>query len=375
MGNIADRKHFVCPDCQSPGAMPQRTRREVLKSAVALTAGTAAAALLPFSVARAAGETASAGAEAGGPAAPAAETLVAQLYKSLTDAQKQIIAFPFDHPLRSKVDNNWMITRPAIGKLLTPDQLALVRDIFTDLHDPQYAKRVYEQVEHDNKNGGDKAGFNGCAIALFGEPGARAGEGAGAGKSKFEFVFTGRHVTRRCDGNSVAGEAFGGPIFYGHAAQGFVEKADHPGNIYWYQALQANEVFKALDGRQRAIALLGDGREEHGTQTVSLRGKLDGLPGIGVADLSRDQKDLVRKVMADLLAPFRKPDATAALKLVEDGGFDNLHMAFYKNMDVGNDGVWDVWQIEGPSMVWYFRGDPHVHTWVHIREPENLLKT
>ncbi len=40
---------------------------------------------------------------------------------------------------------------------------------------------------------------------------------------------------------------------------------------------------------------------------------------------------------------------------------DNLHMAFYKNMDVGNDGVWDVWQIEGPSMVWYFRGDPHVH--------------
>jgi hypothetical protein len=27
-----------------------------------------------------------------------------------------------------------------------------------------------------------------------------------------------------------------------------------------------------------------------------------------------------------------------------------------------------VWQIEGPAMVWYFRGDPHVHTWVHIRE-------
>jgi ubiquinone/menaquinone biosynthesis C-methylase UbiE len=48
---------------------------------------------------------------------------------------------------------------------------------------------------------------------------------------------------------------------------------------------------------------------------------------------------------------------------------DKLHMAFYKNMDIGQDGVWDVWQVEGPSMVWYFRGAPHVHTWVNIRAP------
>jgi hypothetical protein len=29
--------------------------------------------------------------------------------------------------------------------------------------------------------------------------------------------------------------------------------------------------------------------------------------------------------------------------------------------------VWDVWQIEGPNMLWYFRGAPHVHCWVNIR--------
>ena len=34
-----------------------------------------------------------------------------------------------------------------------------------------------------------------------------------------------------------------------------------------------------------------------------------------------------------------------------------------------DDGVWDIWQVEGPSMLWLFRGAPHVHTWVHIREP------
>jgi Protein of unknown function (DUF3500) len=203
-----------------------------------------------------------------------------------------------------------------------------------------------------------KDGFGGCAIALFGEPGT----------GKFEFVLTGRHVTRRCDGDSVEGAAFGGPIFYGHAAQGFHEKADHPGNVYWYQALRANQVFGMLNGKQRELALLGEPRQEQGTDTVKLTGKRDGLPGIPVSELSRDQKEHVRMVMADVLAPFRKVDADEALKLVDANGFDDLHMAFYKNHDIGNDGVWDVWQIEGPAMLCYFRGEPHVHTWVHIRD-------
>ena len=61
--------------------------------------------------------------------------------------------------------------------------------------------------------------------------------------------------------------------------------------------------------------------------------------------------------------------AIEALKQI-DPQFDDLHLAFYKNEDVGNDGVWDNWQLEGPSMIWYFRGDPHVHTWVNIEQPK-----
>jgi len=76
----------------------------------------------------------------------------------------------------------------------TKDQQQLLRDIFHGLHSEEYAGRVMQQVEHDN---GEK-GFGGCSVALFGEP----------GNGKFEFVFTGRHVTRRCDGDSVEGAAF-----------------------------------------------------------------------------------------------------------------------------------------------------------------------
>jgi hypothetical protein len=331
-----------CPDCDGGGVV---SRREFLKTTVTTVAATAAAVplILPASAQGAARVK-----------AVRSETLVATLYKGLTETQRKAVCFPFDHPLRSKVDNNWHITNKKISEFFTKDQQALIKEIFLGLHSPEYAQTVYNQVEHDGGSGG---GFGGTSIGLFGEPGT----------SKFEFVITGRHCTRRCDGDSVAGTAFGGPIFYGHAADGFDEKPNHPGNAYWFQAVRANEVFKALDGRQRDLALLGESRDEKGTETVKLTGKKKDLPGIPLTELSRDQKDLVKKVMADLLAPFRKPDSDEAMKLIQKNGFENLHMAFYKSQDVGKDGVWDVWQIEGPAMVWYFRGDPHVHVWANIK--------
>src|SRR5205085_12037149 len=130
-------------------------------------------------------------------------------------------------------------------------------------------KAVMEQVEHDN----GENGFGTCAVALFGQPGS----------GKFEFVFTGRHVTRRCDGDSVEGAAFGGPIFYGHqAGDNDAEKPDHPGNAYWYQAKRANELFQALNGKQRELALLEKARPERHEATIKLTGKKIGLDGIPV---------------------------------------------------------------------------------------------
>lgn len=83
----------------------------------------------------------------------------------------------------------------------------------------------------------------------------------------------------------------------------------------------------------------------------------------------------MKKVIGDILAPFRKADADEAMKHIEAGGIDNLHLSFYKGENIGNDEVWDVWQIEGPNMVSYFRGKPHVHAWLNIREPEKAEKS
>lgn len=327
---------FTCPDC-GPGDTVSR-RAFLQRSA----AGAAALATTPALMAA---PTPTSG----------AETLAAQFYKSLTEQQRAAVCFAFDNPLRTKVDNNWHITKPTLANFFTRDQQALAKELFLKLHSPQYAQKVYDQVNHDS----GKAGFNGgTSVAFFGEP----------GKGKFEFVLTGRHCTRRCDGDSVAGAAFGGPIFYGHAAESFNEKPTHPGNAYWFQAQRANAVFQALNGKQRELALLGDSRDENGTATVKLKGSSQSIEGIPLTELSADQRGLVKQVMADLLAPFRQEDADEVMKLVNQSGFERLHMAFYKNEDIGNDGVWDVWQIEGPTMVWYFRGKPHVHVWAHVRE-------
>ncbi len=281
-----------------------------------------------------------------------AEEVVKSLFGSLSDEQRKAVVFDFDHELRKKVDNNWQIVPQRVGQFFNKDQQAMVEEIFLKIHSEEYGKKVHGQVEHDSKS----KGLETCSVALFGEP-----------DNKFEFVLTGRHCTRRCDGNSVAGAAFGGPIFYGHAAGSFNEEANHPGNVYWYQAVQANKVFDMLDGKQREKALLGRGRGERGNSTVELTGKKEGLPGIRAGDLSADQKGEMQKVMKSLLDMFRKEDSEEAMKYITDNGFDNLHMAFYSKNDIGDDKVWDVWQIEGPSLVWYFRGAPHVHTWVNIK--------
>ncbi len=320
-----------CPDCDSVD------RRRFLKTAALGTAGAAIAAAAPKKL-----------------TGSSSETLVTTLYNSLSPEQKPKIVFPFNDPLRSKVDNNWHIVPQKIGGFFTPDQKAMIDEIFRGLHNPDFVNKVIAHMEEDTKG----VGLADYSVALFGEPGAGA----------FEFVLTGRHCTARCDGDSVEGAAFGGPIFYGHqAGPTFEEKPDHPNNVYWYQAKRANEVFQALNGKQREQALLGDPRAEKATATIELKkkGELAGLP---VAGMTKDQKHLVEKVLADLLMPFRKKDTDEAMRYIKGaGGVDSLFMSFYKNLDIGSDGVWDVWQLESPNMVWYFRGSPHVHTWVNIR--------
>ena len=188
---------------------------------------------------------------------------------------------------------------------------------------------------------------------------------------KFEFVMTGRHMTLRADGNSSDHVAFGGPIFYGHAASGFNEKVHHPGNVFWHQAVEANKVYEMLDGKQQEEALVDEAAARSRPSASS--GEKGKFPGIPVTELADDQKKELQKVLLRLVEPYRKEDQDEALEcLKKQGGLDKCSLAFYKEGDIGNDGEWDNWRLEGPSFVWYFRGEPHVHVWVNVADDPSI---
>ena len=295
------------------------------------------------------------------------ETLVKVLFDSLAEKQKAKICFDWNHIdknrglLRTRLENNWTITEPAIkSSFYTSDQQHIIREIFDGMTDPGWRERWDRQLKDD------VGGFgNNQSIAIFGTPGS----------DKFEFVLASRHMTLRCDGNSAEHVAFGGPILYAHEGEGLYEKPNHPSNVFWHQALAANKLYDMFDGKQRKQALVTEGMPSE--ELVGFRGPDGKFDGIAVTEFSSDQKEHLQSVLQLLLEPFRKSDqeeVTRCLKV--QGGLDTCRLAFYKEGDLGSDGIWDNWRLEGPSFVWYFRGKPHVHVWVNVADtPEMVLNS
>ena len=294
----------------------------------------------------------------------AAETAVKYLYENLTDAQKKVICFDWDykHPqrgiLRTHVSNFWAITKPTLtSQFYTKEQQALLLDIFKGVFNPDWHARMMKQLKDDH--GGQPWGAA-LSCAIFGQPGT----------GQFEFVMTGRHMTIRADGDSTAHVALGGPIFHGHAPKGYTEKVHHPDNIFWHQAELANKVYTILNGKQQAQALVEKLPPEIAVGFQSATAKPTGLP---CSEMSRDQRDAVQTVLMSLIAPYRKEDRDEVLEcLKKQGGLDKCTLTFYKEGDIGNDGEWDNWRLEGPAFVWYFRGYPHVHIWINVADDPTL---
>jgi len=320
------KRQKPCADCLGVD------RRDFLRVGGAAIAGTASTVLFDPRFAHAAPTSTS-----------AAETAVGQLYTSLSDAQKKAICRPFDHKDRSRISANWHVTKTTIGgDLFTKQQQTLIDQIVRNVTSEDGYQRFIRQMDEDD------AGMDSYSIAIFGEPGA----------GKFQWEMTGRHLTMRADGDSVDQAAFGGPIVYGHGEE------DPKENLFHYQTKKANEVFQALDPKQAKVALLNKAPKESAVQLQGSRGK---FPGIGVDELADDQKELVESTLKVLLAPYRQEDVEEVMAILKSsGGLDQLHMAFYQEGDLESDQVWDIWRVEGPSLVWHFRGAPHVHAYINI---------
>ena len=220
------------------------------------------------------------------------DSLPMQFYKSLTDEQLSKICLPLGHPKRQFVSNWWYICpEQRLHTFYTRDQQDLVRQIFESLHHPVYREKMNWQVKKDLMGDID----NTPSVGFFGTPDDK----------DFEFIYTGHHVTRRCNAHTDKGLGFGGaPIFYGNFAKGFRESKDHEGNPFWYQGLIFNEFVSSLDGKQQEKILVGREPRRERPNVVIEKRKTD-LPGLRCAELSEDQQAKFLDTMRRMLVCFR----------------------------------------------------------------------
>lgn len=293
---------------------------------------------------------------------PLEETPIVRLFRALTSEQRSRLCFPFEHPLRTRVANHWAIVKSTIGDL-SPDQQALCRQIFKRLCSEDGHARFLRQMNDD------AGGFDNYHVALFGVPETN---------QPFEWVLTGRHITLRANGHGHEWAAVCGPIFYGHAVaghdqgQGRVQhRSDHAGNVWWYQAEQADAFLASLDERQRAHAHGFTPSESKLAASSHLRSDPRESQGLAGADLNGIQKQTIQQLLENLVRPFRSFEVSEIQScLCNVNGVDALRFTFYPptGRHVQRDGqTWVAWKLEGSTFTWYFHPGPHVHSWFTLK--------
>jgi hypothetical protein len=277
-----------------------------------------------------------------------AETLVKELFSGLSEDQKKKACYPFTDGKRTQINPNKSIGTP-IGQVYTKAQAELVERIIKAMC---AGEEGWKQISRDEGKAKWDASrdFGNVGAHIFGDP----------LKGKFAFLVTGHHLTIRCDGDTVEGPAWGGPIYYGHSPNGW-----SPRNLFFYQSKAAMSVYDALSEKQKKVAIIEHNPGE-GAPSVRFKKPEERKPGLSHGEMSKDQQELLAKVMRTILSPFRKEDADEVMQIIKtQGGFDKLHLGFFKKAET-QEGQWDFWRIEGPGFVWNFRVLPHVHTYVNI---------
>lgn len=273
-----------------------------------------------------------------------AEELIKELYGGLDADQKKSVVLPIDAPERMKIYNAAMGKK--IGEVYTKPQQELVGRILRALSS---GEEGYRQISRGGTWDASKA-FENCGANLFGDPAGR-----------FTWVFTGHHLTLRCDGNTEEGAGFGGPLYYGHSPNGYSER-----NLFNYQTRSAMAVFEALNKEERDQAVTWDDPSE-GLESVQFRCTCDSTPGIAYQKLGKEPRALLEKVLRDVLSPYRKDDVDEVMDIVKKtGGMDAMHLMFFREKDAKPTQPWSFWRLEGPGLVCNFRVLPHVHTYVNI---------
>ena len=274
------------------------------------------------------------------------DALARRLYVGLDADQRAQTCVGYDHPLRQYHNRGVWGGGQSIFAGFNREQ----RQILTDL--------LYAGLSEEGRGRVPEeyftrwSGVHSMRVLICGDPTS----------PPYQIILTGTHLNLRVGGKSVEGAAFGGPQVYGD--QRGNEVVGLPGNVYRDQFLLGQRILQNVDAGRRKLAVL----EEAPVQTkIELPGRHRSLPGIPVEELADDDKDLVRQLVERVLSTYPSEDVTFAREcLAANGGIDALYLSYYLHGEDGDIPEGQVFRLEGPAAVFYFRGHPHVHAFINV---------
>jgi hypothetical protein len=274
------------------------------------------------------------------------DVLARRLYTSLGDDQRAETCVPYDHPLRQYHNRGVWGAGRAILFGFGHEQRQMLTDLLHAGLSEEGRRRVPE--EYFTR----VSGVHSLRVLICGDPTA----------PPYQVILTGAHLNLRLGGKSREGAAFGGPQVYGDQHGDGI--AGLPGNLYRDQFLLGQRLLRSLgDGRRRHAVLA-----EAPVQTaVELQGQHGSFPGIPVAELTSDGQDLARELVERILSTYRAEDVAYAREcLAANGGVAALSLSYYRHGADGDIPEGQVFRLEGPAAVFYFRGHPHVHAFINV---------
>ena len=274
------------------------------------------------------------------------DTLARELYATLDPEQRAEACVPYDHPLRQYHNRGvWGGGRDILFGFSRRQRRILTDLMYAGLSE-QGRSRVPEEYFTQ------LTGVHAMRALICGDPAT----------PPYQIILTGAHVNLRLGGRSREGAAFGGPQVYGD--QRGNDRPGLPGNVYRDQFELAHRILRNLEASKRERAMLAEAPVQTG---IELQGRHGVFPGLPLAELASEEKAVARQLVERILATYPADDvAYARACLQANGGIDGLSISYYQHGEDGAIAEGQVFRLEGPGAVMYFRGYPHVHAFVNI---------
>jgi uncharacterized protein DUF3500 len=273
------------------------------------------------------------------------DSLAVRLFDSFDGDTRAAACVTYDHPLR-QYHNRGVPTGGLKGSRFNWEQ----RQILTDLLYAGLSAQGRERIPDEMLISG--RGVHALEVLVCGDPRT----------PPYQIMLSGPHLNLRLGGRSREGVAFGGPQVYGDQRGNTLQGM--PGNHYRYQFQMAHRLFASLSSAQQVIAI--QPRAPIQTQ-IELNGTDFEYTGVPIATLSNDSKALARTLVDGILSTYSLQDVEYAWKCLDsNGGLDALHLTYYADGNISNSGQYQIFRLEGPAAVLYFRGWPHLHAFINV---------